>query len=95
MWPSKNTLVQESMARRKQKRAKQALGHVTGPVVEWWQSFNKRQRLYIKLLIAFLLVGVAVAIAVGITVAVNGTVYAGADSNQEIPNPAGQKQRQR
>lgn len=87
MWPSKNTLMQDQQARRKQKRSKRTLGGLTGPVVEFWNRFNKRQKLYIKIALAFILIGVAVAIAVGITVAVNGTVYAGENKSKEIPDP--------
>lgn len=87
MWPSKQTLMQESQARRKRKRDQKTLGNVTGPVVEFWNRFDKRQKLWIKIALALVLVGVAVAIAVGITVAVNGTVYVGENRSQTIPDP--------
>ena len=87
MWPSKQTLMQDQAARRKQKRDKRTLGGVTGPVVEFWNGFSKRQKLYVQIALALLLVGVAVAIAVGITVAVNGTVYVGEDKSKQIPDP--------
>lgn len=88
MWPSKQTLMQENAARRKQKRDEQTLGGVTGPVVEFWNRFSKRQKLGIQIGMALLLVGVAVAIAVGITVAVNGSVYVGEDRSKQIPDPS-------
>lgn len=87
MWPSKQTLMQDQEARRKQKRDNKKFGGVTGPVVEFWNRFSKRQKLYIQIGLALLLIGVAVAIAVGITVAVNGTVYVDENSSKQIPDP--------
>lgn len=88
MWPSKQTLMQEQEERRRAKRDQRTLGNVTGPVVDFWHRFSKRQKLGIQIAGALLLVGVCVAIAVGITVAVNGTVYVGEDKSKEIPDPS-------
>lgn len=86
MWPSKQTLVQSRKEDARRKREGKMCGGCA-PVVEFWDRFTKRQKLYIKIAIWFLVIGAVVAIAVGITAAVNGSVYVSEDKNEQIPNP--------
>lgn len=87
MWPSKQTLMQDQEARRKQKHDQKTLGRVTEPVTRFWNRMSKRQKLWIQIVVALLIIGVVVAIAVGITAAVNGSVYVGENRNKQIPDP--------
>ena len=87
MWPSKQTLMQSKMAEKKRKRNDKICGGCTGPVMEFWGRFTKRQKLSIKIAFGLFLVGVIVAIAVGITVVVNGTVYSSEGQTHKIPDP--------
>ena len=86
MWPSKQTLIENRKAEKKRRRDGKRCGGC-GPVVDFWGSFNARQKLTIKIVLALLLIGIAVAIGVGISIAVNGTVYVSDDRSQQIPDP--------
>lgn len=74
MWPSKQTLMLQRAETRREKHSKRACGGFA-PVRQWWAKFDKRQRLIMKILMAFVTVGAIVAICVGISVAVHGTYY--------------------
>jgi len=80
MWPSKQTLMQTKMAEKRRKRDTASCAGCIAPAKDFWQKFDKRQQLYLKIGIAVFLVGVAVAIGVGISKAVHGGYYtAGGD----------------
>lgn len=83
MWPSKQTLMQTKMADKKKKRATGSCAGL-GPVRDFWNTLDKRQKLFIKIAVALFLVGVAVAIGVGISKAVHGGVYSGEGSSKQI-----------
>ena len=83
MWPSKQTLMQEKLAAKKQKRSTRTCGGCTA-ATDLWSRFDKRQKLLIEIVLALLLVGAIVGIAVGISKAVHGGVYAGNSDSHEI-----------
>lgn len=74
MWPSRQTLMEQKTAEKRKQRAREG---ITGcvPMREWWAKQSKRQRLIIKIILAFFVVGAIVAIGVGISAAVHGTYY--------------------
>lgn len=86
MWPSKQTLMERRKAERKKKRDTKFCGGCA-PVVDYWETKTKRQRLIVKIVLALLCIGVVVGIAVGITIAVHGTVYVTDNRTAKIPNP--------
>lgn len=82
MWPSKQTLMEQKQAEKKRRRELRGCAGC-GPLKNWWSRFDKRQRLFIKIAIAFFVVGVLVAIGVGISKAVNGTYWANNNGDQQ------------
>ncbi|KAK5110810.1 hypothetical protein LTR62_005521 [Meristemomyces frigidus] len=74
MWPSKQTLMLQKAETRRQKHLTRACGGCA-PVRQWWEQFDKRQQLIMKILLAFVTVGAIVGICVGISVKVHGTYY--------------------
>ena len=74
MWPSKQTLMLQKTEARRAKHARKVCGGCA-PVRQWWGQFDKKQRLIMKMLVAFLVIGAIVGICVGISVAVHGTYY--------------------
>ncbi|KAF2765992.1 hypothetical protein EJ03DRAFT_330490 [Teratosphaeria nubilosa] len=80
MWPSKQTLMQQRSDQKRMKIDKKGMKGCA-PLREWWSQYNKRQKLYMKIAFALLIVGILVAIGVGISIAVDGTYY-GQDGNQ-------------
>ena len=81
MWPSRQTLMRQKTQEKTKQRQLKGFA-VLAPLRERWAAFDKRQQLYIKIAIAFLLVGIAVALGVGISKAVHGTYY-GKNGKQE------------
>ncbi|KAK3670096.1 hypothetical protein LTR78_010036 [Recurvomyces mirabilis] len=75
MWPSKQTLMLQKTEARRAKHARKFCGGCAAPVRQWWGQFDKRQRLIMKILMAFFVVAAIVGICVGISVAVHGTYY--------------------
>lgn len=86
MWPSRQTLLQNRLADKRRKRDAKGCGWCLGPMVNTWAGFTTRQKLLIKIITAFLFVGIVVAVAVGISIAVKGTVNTNAGQTQ-IPQP--------
>ncbi|KAF2842641.1 hypothetical protein M501DRAFT_993383 [Patellaria atrata CBS 101060] len=75
VWPSKAAL-EEKERRRKKERM-------------WWdpmRNLNKRQKLWVKILIALFIVAAAVGIGIGISRAVGGGVWAGKGETHAIPD---------
>lgn len=86
MWPSKQTLMERRKAERRKKRdGKMCRG--CAPVVDFWETKTKRERLVMKIVLALLCIGVVVGIAVGITIAVHGSVYVSDNRTAKIPDP--------
>lgn len=85
MWPSKQTLIQSRKAEKKKRRNGKLCS--CGPARDLWSKFTKRQKLYIKIGLILLVLGIVAAIAVGVSIAVNGTVYVSNGQNANIPNP--------
>lgn len=74
MWPSRQAVLDK---RRDHKRKKGC---------NLFQGLTSKQRLWIKIIIALLVVGAAVGLGVGISRAVGGGVWAGEGKNKEIPH---------
>ncbi|KAF1360150.1 hypothetical protein EJ07DRAFT_165335 [Lizonia empirigonia] len=74
MWPSRQAVLDK---RREHKRKKGC---------NLFQGLTSKQRLWIKIIIALLVVGAAVGLGVGISRAVGGGVWAGDGKSKEIPN---------
>ena len=68
-----NLLMRETLQRRGDGKGWTMLG-----------GFEKRQRFWIKIAIAAVVVGAMVGIAIGITKAVGGGVFKSPDSTQEV-----------
>ena len=75
VWPSKTTLREKALLAKKH-----------GPIKTRWNRLSKKQRLWIKILIAMLIIGAAVGIGVGITKAVGGGVFASQGNSKQIPD---------
>ena len=74
MWPSRQTLMQQKTQEKTKQRQMKGL-FACAPLRERWAALNKKQRLYTKIAVAILLIGIAVALGVGISKAVHGTYY--------------------
>jgi dihydrodipicolinate synthase/N-acetylneuraminate lyase len=74
MWPSRQAVLDK---RRDHKRKKGC---------NLFQGLTTKQRLWIKIIIALLVVGAAVGLGVGISRAVGGGVWAGEGKSKEIPH---------
>ncbi|KAL1611028.1 hypothetical protein SLS59_000665 [Nothophoma quercina] len=74
MWPSRQAVLDK---RRDHKRKKGC---------NLFQGLTSKQRLWIKIIIALLVIGAAVGLGVGISRAVGGGVWAGDGKSKEIPH---------
>lgn len=74
MWPSRQAVLEK---RKDHKRKKGC---------NLFQGLTSKQRLYIKIIIALLVIGAAVGLGVGISRAVGGGVWAGDGKSKEIPH---------
>jgi hypothetical protein len=74
MWPSRQAVLDK---RRQHKRRKGC---------NLFKGLTSKQRLWIKIIIAMLVVGAAVGLGVGISRAVGGGVWAGEGRSKEIPH---------
>ncbi|KZM23150.1 hypothetical protein ST47_g5734 [Ascochyta rabiei] len=74
MWPSRQAVLDK---RKDHKRKKGC---------NLFQSLTSKQRLWVKIIIALLVVGAAVGLGVGISRAVGGGVWAGDGKSKEIPH---------
>lgn len=84
MWPSRQTLMQTHLAEKQRRRDGRCCGGF-GQVQDYFHSrFDKRQRLWIKILIAVFIVGVAIALGVGISKAVGSGVWSSNGGTQPI-----------
>ena len=83
MWPSKQTLMRQKTQEKTKQRQLKGFAALA-PLRERWSSLERKQKLYIKIAIAFLLVGIAVALGVGISKAVHGTYYGGHGEQENV-----------
>ncbi|KAF2474595.1 uncharacterized protein BDR25DRAFT_110184 [Lindgomyces ingoldianus] len=74
MWPSRQAMME------KKKQTKRAKG------CNLFRNLNSKQRLWVKIIIALLVVGAAVGLGVGVSRAVGGGVWSGDGHNHQIPN---------
>ena len=74
MWPSRQAV----MDKRKTDKRKRGCAAFKG--------MTRKQRLWVKIIIALLVIAAAVGLGVGISRAVGGGVWAGAGKNKEIPH---------
>lgn len=74
MWPSRQAVLDK---RKDHKRKKGC---------NLFQGLNSKQRLWIKIIIALLIIGAAVGLGVGISRAVGGGVWTGSGQSKEIPH---------
>ncbi|KAH6612516.1 hypothetical protein C7974DRAFT_79725 [Boeremia exigua] len=74
MWPSRQAVLEK---RKDHKRKKGC---------NLFQGLTSKQRLWIKIIIALLVIGAAVGLGVGISRAVGGGVWAGDGKSKEIPH---------
>lgn len=74
MWPSRQAVLEK---RKDHKRKKGCTP---------FQGLSSKQRLWIKIIIALLVIGAAVGLGVGISRAVGGGVWAGDGKSKEIPH---------
>jgi len=87
MWPTHQTLRQNRLADKKQRRQNRTCG--CGTVKDRWAAFSKKQRLAIRILIAMVVIGAIVGVAVGITRSVNGGVWSGKGTSHEFDRGKG------
>ncbi|OCK95372.1 uncharacterized protein K441DRAFT_80314 [Cenococcum geophilum 1.58] len=74
MWPSKQTMMERAKARKREQSC--------AP----FRNLTRKQKLWVKILIALFVVAAAVGLGVGISRAVGGGVWAGNGHNKQIPN---------
>jgi len=74
MWPSRQAVLEKRKVHKRQKGC------------NLFQGLNTKQRLWIKIIIALLVIGAAVGLGVGISRAVGGGVWAGDGKSKEIPH---------
>ncbi|KAF2876323.1 hypothetical protein BDV95DRAFT_222638 [Massariosphaeria phaeospora] len=74
MWPSKQAVMD------KRKTSKRARG------CNLFKNLNSKQRLWVKIVIALIIVAAAVGLGVGISRAVGGGVWSGDGQSKTIPN---------
>lgn len=72
MWPSRQTIMERKKMDKRARGCKQ------------FRSLNSKQRLWVKILIAALVVAAAVGLGVGISRAVGGGIWRGKGHTQEI-----------
>lgn len=82
VWPTKETLREKAKAQK----AKEQQRTWCGPMKTKWASLQKKQRLWIRILVFLVIVAFAVGLGVGITKAVHGGVWAGKGESHTIPN---------
>jgi hypothetical protein len=82
MWPTHQTLRQNRLADKKQRRQNRTCG--CGMVKDRWAGLSKKQRLAIRILITMVVIGAIVGVAVGITRSVNGGVWSGKGTSHEF-----------
>jgi hypothetical protein len=74
MWPSRQAVIDQ---RKTYKRSRGC---------NLFKNLTGKQRLWIKIIIALIVVAAAVGLGVGISRAVGGGVWAGQGKNKEIPH---------
>ena len=74
MWPSRQAVLDKRRAHKRRKGC------------NLFKGLSSKQRLWIKIIIAMLVVGAAVGLGVGISRAVGGGVWAGDGRSKEIPH---------
>jgi hypothetical protein len=84
MWPTKQTLRREDKAERAKRRAARACGCTN--IHNWWTSMAKKQRLWLKVFLAALIVAMACGLGIGISKAVGAGVFAGRGQTKPIAN---------
>lgn len=87
MWPTHQTLRQNRLADKKQRRQNRTCG--CGMVKDRWAGLTKNQRLAIRILITMVVIGAIVGVAVGITRSVNGGVWSGKGASHEFDQSNG------
>lgn len=87
MWPTQQTLKQNRLADKRQRRQKRTCG--CGRVKDHWAALSKKQRMLLRILIALVVCGAIVGVAVGITRSVNGGVWSGKGSSHEFDQGRG------
>jgi len=76
VWPGKHQLVEKSMAMKRSR--------VCHPL----RKLSKRQRLWVKILIAILVIGTAVGVGVGVSKAVGAGVWKSSTQQTQIGDPS-------
>lgn len=84
IWPSRQTLADRRLEEKQRRRKEKFGGACFGPVSAYWQRSSRRRKLWIKILVGLIIVGVVIAIGLGISIAVNGTVYVSEGSSSTI-----------
>lgn len=80
IWPSKNTLKAKAQQEKSDRRAGNCYG-----LSRKWGDMSKKQRLWIKIFLAFCLLALVAGLGVGITRAVGGGVWSGNNKSNTIP----------